>query len=103
VKAKRSPQRLVIGPWTHGGQAYSLSGIAEFGPEAAIDLNALRPRWYDRWLKGIDTGIEKEAPVRIFVIGAGEPHKTPEGRLYVGGRWRDEKEWPPARAVSTPY
>ena len=103
MKAKRSPQRLVIGPWTHGGQAYSLSGIAEFGPEAAIDLNALRLRWYDRWLKGIDTGIEKEAPVRIFVMGAGEPHKTPEGRLYVGGRWRDEKEWPPARAVSTPY
>ncbi|HKD07986.1 MAG TPA: CocE/NonD family hydrolase [Bryobacteraceae bacterium] len=103
AKAKKSPQRLVIGPWTHMGQAFSFSGIAEFGPEAAIDLNALRLRWYDRWLKGVDNGIEKEPPVRIFVMGAGEPHKTPEGRLYVGGHWRDEREWPPARAVSTPY
>ena len=103
AKTKRSSQRLLIGPWTHGGQTFSYSGIAEFGPEAAIDLNALRLRWYDRWLKGVDNGIGKEAPVRIFVMGAGEPHKTPEGRLYVGGRWRDEREWPPARAVSTPY
>ncbi len=103
AKAKKSPQRLLIGPWTHGGQAVSFSGIAEFGPNAAIDMNALRLRWYDRWLKGIDNGVEREAPVRIFVMGDGEPHKTAEGRLFVGGRWRDEHEWPLARAVSTNY
>jgi putative CocE/NonD family hydrolase len=102
-KAKKSPERLIIGPWTHGGQAQSYSGIAEFGPEAAIDLNELRLRWYDRWLKGVENGVEREAPVRIFVMGAGEPHKTPEGRLFVGGHWRDEREWPLARAVDTPY
>ena len=51
TKRKKSPQRLLIGPWTHGGQAYSYSGIAEFGPEAAIDMNAVRLRWYDHWLK----------------------------------------------------
>lgn len=65
--------------------------------------NVLRLRWYDHWLKGIENGVEKEAPVHIFVMGGGEPHKTPEGRLFVGGRWRDEREWPLARAVSTPY
>jgi hypothetical protein len=102
-KRKKSPQKLIIGPWTHGGQAYSFSGIAEFGPDASIDLNALRLRWYDRWLKGVQNGVESEAPVRIFVMGAGEPRKTADGRLYVGGRWRDEQEWPLARAVSTPY
>jgi len=103
AKAKKSPQRLLIGPWTHGGQAVSFSGIAEFGPNAAIDMNALRLRWYDRWLKGIDNGVEREAPVRIFVMGDGEPHKTAEGKLYVGGRWREEREWPLARAVNTNY
>lgn len=102
-KRKKSLQRLIIGPWTHAGQTTSFSGIAEFGPDAAIDLNALRLRWYDRWLKGVANGIESEPPVRIFVMGSGEPYKTPEGRLYVGGRWRDEREWPPARAVNTPY
>jgi putative CocE/NonD family hydrolase len=103
ARAKKSPQRLIIGPWTHGGQGQSFSGIAEFGSDAAIDLNELRLRWYDRWLKGLENGVEKEAPVRIFVMGSGEPRKTSEGRLFVGGRWRDEREWPPKRAVDTPY
>ncbi|MBN8731861.1 MAG: CocE/NonD family hydrolase [Acidobacteria bacterium] len=102
-KAKKSLQKLIIGPWTHGGQGISYSGIAEFGPDSAIDLAALRLRWYDRWLKGIENGIDKEAPVRLFVMGSGEPHKTPDSRLFVGGRWRDEREWPLARAVETPY
>jgi len=66
-------------------------------------FNALRLRWFDRWLKGIDNGVDREAPVRIFVMGGGDAHKTAEGRLFVGGHWRDEREWPPARAVSTPY
>jgi putative CocE/NonD family hydrolase len=103
AKAKKSPQRLIVGPWTHGGQGQSFSGIAEFGPEAAIDLNQLRLRWYDRWLKGVENGVEKEAPVRIFVMGSGEPRKTAEGRLFVGGRWRDEREWPLARAMDVPF
>jgi putative CocE/NonD family hydrolase len=47
--------------------------------------------------------VEREAPVRIYVMGGGEPHKTAQGRLFVGGQWRDEKEWPPARAAATPY
>jgi len=37
-------------------------------------------RWYDYWLKGIQNGIMDEAPIQVFVEGA--------------GRWRQEKEWP---------
>jgi putative CocE/NonD family hydrolase len=102
-KAKKSFQRLVIGPWTHGGQTRSNAGEAEFGPDAAIAFNDLRARWFDRWLKGVDNGIEREAPVRIFVMGGGDGHKTPEGRIFVGGSWRDEQEWPLARTQATPY
>jgi putative CocE/NonD family hydrolase len=102
-KAKKSPQRLIIGPWTHGGRTRSFAGEAEFGPEAAIDFNALQLRWFDHWLKGVDNGVEREAPVRIFVMGGGGAHKTPEGRIFVGGRWRDEQEWPLQRAVATSY
>jgi len=36
-------------------------------------------------------------------MGADDPHRTSEGRLFVGGRWRDEREWPLARAANTPY
>jgi putative CocE/NonD family hydrolase len=120
-KAKKSPQRLVIGPWTHGGQQRSFAGEAEFGEEAALDMNAMRLRWFERWLKdaprGTGTGSGAgsgagagaggdDPPVRLFVMGDGVPPvpaKTPEGRLFVGGHWRDEQEWPLARAHATPY
>jgi uncharacterized protein len=45
-------------------------------------------RWYDRWLKGIENGIEHEPPVRIYVQG-----KNPGFRF--------EQEWPLARARVT--
>jgi putative CocE/NonD family hydrolase len=66
-------------------------------------MNALRARWFDRWLKGVDNGVEREPPVRLFVMGGGDARKTPEGRLFVGGAWRDEGEWPLARTKYTPY
>jgi hypothetical protein len=102
-KAKKSAQRLILGPWTHGGQGSSHAGEAEFGAEAAVDMNALRLRWFDRWLKKADNGVDREPPVRVFVMGAGDAHKTAEGRIFVGGRWRDEQEWPLARTVATAY
>jgi putative CocE/NonD family hydrolase len=103
AKSKKQKQRLIVGPWTHGGQGTSFSGIAEFGPAAALNMNEQRVRWFDRWLKGIDNGVENDSPVRIFVMGSGEPYKTKDGRLFVGGAWRDEREWPLSRAVNTDY
>jgi putative CocE/NonD family hydrolase len=66
-------------------------------------MNDVRLRWFERWLKGVENGVERDAPVRLFVMGSGEPHKTREGRLFVGGVWRDEQEWPLSRAVPTDY
>ena len=36
-------------------------------------------------------------------MGGGDAHKTPDGRVFVGGGWRDEREWPLARTRLTPY
>jgi hypothetical protein len=102
-KAKKSLQRLIVGPWTHGGQTRSFAGEAQFTADAALDFNAWRLRWLDRWLKNVDNGVDREAPVRIYVMGGGDARKTAEGRLFVGGYWRDEQEWPLARAANTPY
>ncbi|HEX4596141.1 MAG TPA: CocE/NonD family hydrolase, partial [Bryobacteraceae bacterium] len=102
-KSKKSLQRLIIGPWTHGGQTRSFAGEAQFTSDAALDFNAWRLRWLDHWLKGVDNGVDREAPVRVYVMGGGDAHKTPEGRLFVGGSWRDEQEWPLARTAPTPY
>lgn len=105
-RRKRSPMRLIMGPWTHGVATLrqSWSGDVDFGPDAILDdYDGFRLRWFDYWLKGLDTGVADEPPVRIFVMGTGDGHKTPEGRLFHGGYWRFEQEWPLARTQWTPY
>ncbi|MCI0615901.1 CocE/NonD family hydrolase, partial [bacterium] len=103
AKTKKSLQRLTMGPWIHAGLGNSFAGEAEFGPEAQMDIEELEIKWMDRWLKGIENGVDKEDPVRIFVMGGDDGHKTPEDRVFVGGHWRSEKEWPLKRAAITPY
>jgi len=105
-KVKKSPVKLIMGPWIHGDAetfARTYSGDVDFGPGAAIDYNALRLRWFDQTLKDIDTGIFDEPPVKIFVMGGGDGRRNREGRLNHGGRWRNENEWPLARAVYASY
>lgn len=79
--------RTIIGPWTHGAQDTQKSGERDFGPTAPIDYDELILRWMDHYLRGVNNGVEKEAPVRIFVMGA--------------NTWRDEEQWPLQRAKST--
>jgi len=100
---KRSLQRLIVGPWTHSNPHQAYAGDAQFTPDATIDLNAFEQRWFDHWLKGTDNGVDREPPVRIYVMGGGDGHRTAEGRVFVGGHWRDEMEWPLTRAKTTPY
>jgi putative CocE/NonD family hydrolase len=82
--------RLVVAPWSHG-RAEATVGQLDFGLRSSPffidlkeDLNALHLRWFDARLRDVDTGIDDEPPVRIFVMGE--------------NRWRYEQEWPPARA-----
>jgi len=100
---KKGPIKMILGPWIHGAHTRSAHGQVDFGPEAAIDGYAFRLRWYDRWLKGAQNGVEREAPVKIFVMGGGSEAKVGEGRHLHGGVWRDEQEWPLARTRLTPY
>ncbi len=102
-KAKKSPQRLIVGPWTHGQQAKPFAGEIEFPVEAAVDFNEWRLRWFDRWVRGTENGVEKEGPVRIFVMGGGDGRKSKDGRLRHGGKWREEKTFPLERTKFTPY
>lgn len=109
LKSKlKSPVYLIMGPWIHGAQGSSQHGQIDFGREAAIkDPLAWRLEWFDRWLKGADNSVGKAepftTPVRIFVMGTGDGHKTEQGHLFHGGRWRDEQEWPLSRARDTAW
>jgi putative CocE/NonD family hydrolase len=109
ARQNRTPQRLLMGPWNHGGirgDSATWVGDVDFGPEAKWGdavYNIHRLRWFDHWLKGVETGLEDDPPVRIFVMGGGDGRKTPEGKLNHGGAWRDEQEWPLARTRETTY
>jgi putative CocE/NonD family hydrolase len=97
---KRGPVRLILGPWTHGDRSVTHAGDVDFGPEATLDGHpaedylALRRRWFDRWARGVDNGVDREPAVRLFVMGGGSGRRTPEGRLDHGGHWREEPDWP---------
>jgi uncharacterized protein len=106
---KKSAQRLIVGPWVHGGATRRAHGDVDFGPEAAIpDYDAFMRSWFDRWLKGAaataeDQTQQPELPIRLFVMGGGDGRKTADGRMNHGGRWRDAPAWPLPDTRLVPY
>ncbi|MGH7554204.1 MAG: CocE/NonD family hydrolase [Longimicrobiales bacterium] len=104
-KRKTSPMRLILGPWTHGGNTRSFAGDVEFGPSAAITdfAGEFHLRWFDHYLKAKKTGVEAMPAIRVFVMGTGDGHKDANGRLFHGGYWRDETEWPLTGTKLTEY
>ena len=93
TETARAAQKLLIGPWAHlfpyTSPTSTGTGEIDFGPASMIDLHEVQLRWFDQWLKGVDTAILDEPPIRIFVMGE--------------NRWREEREWPLARTRYTPY
>ena len=72
--------QLMMGPWYHvtAGEG--------------IDMNRLELSWFDRWLKGTDTGIDKtKSPLHLYQLGLGEVARTPRAI-----RWRE----PPRRPTT---
>jgi putative CocE/NonD family hydrolase len=67
--------RVTIGPWMHCRNP-------------GFDLLAEAHRFFDRWLKGVDNGIDREPPVNLFAEGA--PAAT---------AWQSFAHWPPANAT----
>ena len=102
---KSSPMRLLVGPWTHGANTRSYAGDVEFGSDAAMtDFSTeLHLQWFDRYLKNRNTEVDDWPPIRLFVMGTGDGHKDSNGRLYHGGYWRDETQWPLPDAEPTRY
>lgn len=104
-RGRRGPVQAVIGPWVHGGNARSYAGEVDFGPDAAIAAfdTDYHLRWFDRWLKGIDTGVDRDARLRLFVMGGGDGRKGSAGRLRHGGRWIDSDTFPLRGTRMTTY
>ncbi|MBD2005513.1 MULTISPECIES: CocE/NonD family hydrolase [Cyanophyceae] len=63
------PQHLVIGPWAHLPWGRKVGNV-DYGAEANSSIDKLQIRWFDQFLKGIDTGLLKEPPVNLFEMGS---------------------------------
>jgi hypothetical protein len=80
------PRRGLIGAWAH---AYPHQGS---GPGPAIDFLGECLLWWDRWLKNIDNGIDREPMIRCWMQDPSSPLTADRP-----GRWVGEESWPSPR------
>jgi uncharacterized protein len=78
------PKKGLIGPWAH-----KYPHFAKPGPRIGFLQEALR--WWDKWLKGIETGIMDEPQYRVWMEEPMPPRAFYEERP---GRWVAEPSWP---------
>ena len=87
-EAARRGQHLFVTIGGHAGSGRKI-GDVDFGPAAAeFDEDDVTLNWYDYLFKGVQNEFAGK-PVKIFVMGANQ--------------WREEDDWPLARAQSTRY
>jgi putative CocE/NonD family hydrolase len=77
------PRKALIGPWAH---TYPEQAV----PGPAIGFLQESLRWWDRWLKGSENGIEDEPRLRAWMT---EPF-APGHHDELPGRWVAEPGWP---------
>lgn len=86
--AARRGQHLIVTIGGHAGDGRKIGNV-DFGPAAAeYDENEITLNWYDYLFKGVQNEFTQK-PVRIFVMGLNQ--------------WRQEDDWPLARARNTKY
>jgi len=84
----RVPTRVLIGPWNHTAPDAAIPG-------PRIDHLHEMVRWLDYHLKGLDTGVQHEAPVQVYMQRYDDPQPD---RLDTSGEWRGDQSWPPVGA-----
>lgn len=89
VERLEAPTKGLVGPWSH-----HYPHIAEPGPR--IDFLNEVLRWWDHWLKSIETGIMDEPALRVWMQDS-----VPPTTSYIErpGRWVAEPEWPSPNVV----
>jgi putative CocE/NonD family hydrolase len=87
----KANQLLIAGPWSHVNCRNPHHSYADIflGEAAALDMDAIHLRWFDHWLKGIDTGQLAEPRVKLWRGGANE--------------WVESDHWPLAEREESLY
>ena len=84
------PRKGLIGPWAHAYPHFAFPG-----PQVGFLQEALR--WWDHWLKGIDTGVMDEPMLRAWMTESVPPAPYHE---ELPGRWIAEPSWPPPNVAT---
>jgi len=77
---KNPGNRMVIGPWPHGGRWYA-SPLVDKKTPTHFDHFAEMARFFDLHLRDVDDGIGAEPPIHYFTTGV--------------ERWKTSDQWPP--------
>ncbi len=93
TEVARNNTFMIIAPTAHCQMGrveseHTVVGERDMG-DARFDYTGFLVRWYDRWLKGVENGIEKEPRVRAYDMGA--------------KAWRSFDTWPPREAARQTY
>jgi hypothetical protein len=78
------PRKGLIGPWAHKYPHHAT-------PRPAIGFLQECLRWWDQWLKGVETGIMREPMLRVWMQACVTPGAYHTERP---GRWVAEPAWP---------
>lgn len=94
----RGQQRLVLGPWLHGGYPKSTKiGELVFPDNAFFDVYAHMTLWFNHYLKGEANGVEWEPRVSYYVMGAAGEAGAP------GNFYRHVQDFPPKAETAYLY
>ncbi len=88
----KCPRKGLVGPWGHNYPTWG-------DPGPPIDWMTEALRWWDHWLKGVETGITNEPMYRIWM----QDEPAMRGMHQVPGRWVAEETWPSARIEKRKY
>jgi hypothetical protein len=88
-----SPCKGLIGPWSH---KYPHLGT----PGPGIGFLQESIRWWDHWLKNLDTGVMDEPMLRVWMQDSVPPTPSYTTRP---GRWVTEDRWPSANIQNHRY
>lgn len=83
-------RRIIIGPWPHQLNAFRDCRDLEYGDNAIdYDYDTRIIRWFDRYLKGIANGEDKEPRATYYLGGKGE------------NQWHHSADWSPVESTLT--
>lgn len=84
VENLNAPVKGIVGPWNHKYPHFA-------GPAPAIGFLQEAKRWWDHWLKGIDTGVDQDPAYRAYLMDSIAPKRWFKERP---GHWIAEEDWP---------